>query len=82
MNDNDAGAHAAPSFTPLIDTAATAKLLGLAPITLAKMRVRGNGPPYVQLRRAVRYKPSAVMAWAEARVCRSTSDASTRKEAA
>lgn len=82
MNDNDVGTNALPSFNPLIDTVGAAKLLGLAPITLAKMRVRGDGPPYVQLGRAVRYKPEAVMAWAEARARRSTSDATARGKAA
>ena len=78
MNDNDNGAVAAPHFVPLIDTSGAAKLLGLAPITLAKLRLTGGGPPYVQLGRAVRYKPAEVMAWAEARARRSTSDAAVR----
>ncbi|MFG1383945.1 hypothetical protein [Xanthobacter versatilis] len=74
MQGNPNGATA-PAFTPLIDTAAAANLLGLAPISLAKMRVRGDGPPYVQLGRAVRYDPAVVMGWAAARTRRSTSAA-------
>ncbi|MEP9355992.1 helix-turn-helix domain-containing protein [Xanthobacter sp. KR7-65] len=75
MPSNDNSATGAPAFTPLIDTAAAAKLLGLAPISLAKMRVRGDGPPYVQLGRAIRYNPAAVMAWAASHTRRSTSEA-------
>lgn len=85
MPGNDNRATGAPAFTPLIDTAEAAKLLGLAAISLAKMRVRGDGPPYVQLGRAVRYDPAAVMAWATARTRRSTSEATVaaaREEAA
>lgn len=78
-NDNDS-APAAPEFTPLIDTAKAAELLGLARSTLEKMRVRGDGPPYIQLGRAcaVRYSPAAVTAWAAARTRRSTSEATVQ----
>lgn len=82
MNDNTPSVPGAPTFTPLVDTAEAARLLGLAPITLAKLRVRGDGPPYVQLGRAIRYKPEAVMTWAEGRARRSTSDATARGKAA
>lgn len=77
--DTLASARKPPSSGPqhesLIDTAAVAKLLGLAPISLAKMRLRGNGPPYMQLGRAIRYSPSEVLAWARSRTRRSTSEA-------
>jgi predicted DNA-binding transcriptional regulator AlpA len=39
-----------------------------------KMRVAGDGPPYVKLGRKVRYRPSAVDTWMAGLTRRSTSD--------
>lgn len=54
----------------------TAELLSLSPRTLEKMRVSGDGPPFIKLGRlrAVRYRESDLQAWIEGRVRRSTSD--------
>jgi predicted DNA-binding transcriptional regulator AlpA len=57
---------------PLIDTRAAARLLGLAEITLRMWRTEGNPdqPPYIRVgSKAVRYRPSAVAAWAASREC-------------
>ena len=55
-----------------------AKLLGLAPSTLAKLRLSGNGPVYCKLGRRVVYRREDLEAWLETRVARNTSDADAR----
>lgn len=42
--------------------------------TLQAWRVRGEGPPFVKLGRAVRYSPADVDHWIETRSRRHTSD--------
>jgi predicted DNA-binding transcriptional regulator AlpA len=52
-----------------------AQYLALAESTLAKMRLRGDGPRFVKAGpRAVTYRKVDLDAWLEARVRRSTSD--------
>lgn len=58
----------------LVDTAAGASHLGLAKSTLEKMRVRGDGPPFVKLGRAVRYRLIDLDGWAAAHIVGSTSE--------
>jgi hypothetical protein len=41
---------------------------------LAKARMRGDGPPYTKVRRAVRYSPSGLAQWLNSRQRRSTSE--------
>ena len=54
-------------------------MIGLAPRTLQKMRLRGDGPPHVQLTgRKVGYSVQVLREWVAARSVRSTSDASVR----
>jgi excisionase family DNA binding protein len=55
-----------------------AKLVGLAPSTLAKLRLSGNGPIYCKLGRRVVYRRDDLEAWLESRVARNTSDADAR----
>jgi predicted DNA-binding transcriptional regulator AlpA len=55
-----------------------AKMLGLAPSTLAKLRLSGNGPVYCKLGRRVVYRREALEVWLESRVARDTSDAQAR----
>jgi len=55
-----------------------AKILGLAPSTLAKLRLSGNGPVYCKLGRRVVYRQEDLEAWLESRVVRNTSDADAR----
>jgi predicted DNA-binding transcriptional regulator AlpA len=59
----------------LLFGAEMAYLLGLSVRTLESLRLRGDGPPYVKLGRAVRYNRLAGLEWAERRIRRSTSDA-------
>jgi hypothetical protein len=42
----------------LLNTSAAAKRLGVSQSFLAKARMRGDGPRYRKLRRAVRYAPA------------------------
>ncbi len=48
--------------------------IGIAPKTLANMRCRGDGPPYIKVGRLVRYRPSLTDAWLEERIRNSTSE--------
>jgi hypothetical protein len=55
-----------------------ASVLGLAPSTLAKLRLEGNGPVYCKLGRRVVYRPDDLAAWLETRIARDTADAGAR----
>jgi predicted DNA-binding transcriptional regulator AlpA len=55
-----------------------ARALGLAPSTLAKLRLSGNGPVYCKLGRRVVYRCQDLEAWLESRIARNTSDADAR----
>lgn len=51
-----------------IDTRQTARILGLAPITLHQMRARGGGPKFFRCgTRTVRYRLGDVLAYRDAR---------------
>lgn len=59
----------------LLDTPATANLLGVAPRTLEAWRMRGNGPPFITLSpRCVRYRLAEVERWLSNRTAASTSE--------
>jgi predicted DNA-binding transcriptional regulator AlpA len=56
-------------------TPEAAHYIALAESTLSKMRLTGDGPPFVKVGpRAVAYRRADLDAWLEARVRRSTSD--------
>lgn len=58
----------------LMDTQATAQLLGVQPRTLEAWRTRGHGPPFVTLSpRCVRYRLEEVERWLNNRTAESTS---------
>ncbi len=64
---------------PLTLTAGeAAKLVGLAPSTLAKLRLNGNGPTYCKLGRRVVYRPADLEEWLQSRTTHDTSDADAR----
>lgn len=68
--------HAIPAEQHLLDEKQAAKLLGLAPVTMQRARVRGDGPAFVKLGpRCIRYTHAALTAYANARTFRSTSEA-------
>lgn len=60
----------------LLFGAEMAYLLGLSVRTLESLRLRGGGPPYVKLGRAVRYNRRTGCEWAERQTRRSTSEPS------
>lgn len=51
-----------------------ANFLRLSSSWLAKARMRGDGPPYLKLGRAIRYRESALVQWMKSRVRLSTSE--------
>lgn len=61
-------------MTQLINEREAATLLGLSVKCLQGWRLRGGGPPFVKLGRAVRYEVPALEAFVQDAVRRSTSD--------
>ena len=60
---------------PCMRTPEAAKYVALAESTLTKMRLTGDGPPFVKVGlRAVAYRKADLDAWIAARVRHSTSD--------
>ena len=55
-------------------TAAAAAYIGSTKSTLEKMRVSGDGPPFMKLGRVVVYDTSDIDSWLASRRRRSTSD--------
>jgi predicted DNA-binding transcriptional regulator AlpA len=62
------------SIDPLLTPRAAAELLSVSESWLAKARMRGDGPPYVKVGRAVRYAQAAVLQWLKSRQHLSTSE--------
>jgi predicted DNA-binding transcriptional regulator AlpA len=64
-----------PAFHPdqYINDDDGARLLGISRSYLRQMRVKGNGPVYVKLGAAVRYRAGDLIAWAKSRATTSTS---------
>ncbi|WP_299436766.1 helix-turn-helix domain-containing protein [uncultured Rhodospira sp.] len=65
-----------------LTAADVAARLGISRSYLDQARVRGDGPPFVRIGRAVRYRWGAVIEWAEARAARSTSEPTPADRAA
>lgn len=57
----------------MLRTDDAAKLIGLSPSTLAKLRLTGGGPRYIKLGRAVIYDPADLETWLTAHRRSSTS---------
>ena len=62
------------SLTPLIDTTAAARLLGVSKSLLEKARVRASGPPFVRVSGLVRYDLALLRRWIAEQVRTSTAD--------
>ena len=58
----------------VLDTSETATHIRVSKPTLERWRVSGNGPPFVKLGKAVRYRRSDLDEWLASRVVRSTSE--------
>jgi excisionase family DNA binding protein len=67
-------AHVSIPPAPFLDTRQAAKLLQLSHRTLERWRLEGQGPVFVKMGGAVRYRMADLEAWAEAQLRRSTSD--------
>jgi predicted DNA-binding transcriptional regulator AlpA len=61
-----------PSF--LLTPKETASRLKVSTSWLAKARMRGDGPPYVQLGRAIRYSDAGIASWVKSHQRFSTSE--------
>ncbi len=61
-------------MTMAVDTKGAAERIGLAVKTLENMRTRGDGPRFLKLGRAVRYRLADLDAWMAERVMSSTSE--------
>ena len=71
----------------LLTAEQTAKSLGIAPITLACWRVRGQGPAFIkdnpnEKRSRVRYRAEDIERWQQQRRCHSTSEYHLKTEVA
>jgi hypothetical protein len=59
----------------IVDAKAAARVTGLAPATLAKLRCLGGGPAFLKLGRKVSYNRSDLIEWRDARRVRNTTEA-------
>jgi predicted DNA-binding transcriptional regulator AlpA len=64
---------AAPTII-LLTPKEAAKLLKVSTSWLAKARMRGDGPPYIRVGRAIRYSEVALLQWMKSRQRLSTSE--------
>lgn len=58
----------------MLRTQQAAQYLGLKPVTLEAWRVRGGGPVYIKLCKAVRYRQEDLDAYIESRTRKNTSE--------
>src|SRR5262245_9342610 len=72
------GRRAPTRFVACFDRRRGGQILGIAPSTLAKLRLSGNGPLYCKLGRRVVYRRQDLEVWLESRVAHNTSDADAR----
>lgn len=59
----------------LIDTTELARRIDVSEVTLARMRMQGDGPAFIRIGRSVRYRWEDVEAWLEKQTRHSTSEA-------
>ena len=62
------------SIERLLTPKEAAHLLRVSLSWLAKARMRGDGPPYIKIGRAVRYTEAALLQWMKSRQRLSTSE--------
>ena len=63
-----------PSTVKLLTPKEAAELLKVSLSWLAKARMRGDGPPFIKVGRAVRYTEAALHLWMKSRQRLSTSE--------
>jgi hypothetical protein len=66
---------------PLLDEAAASKILGVSTSWLAKGRVYGYGPEFIQIGRSIRYSPSGLLNYTAARTHKPSNKRNERKKA-
>ena len=54
-----------------------ADAIGISKSTLAKLRLKGDGPNYLTIGKAILYRPDDIEEWMARRVFKSTSEYST-----
>jgi len=62
-----------------VDEKKAADFLGLSPRTLQAWRVRGGGPRYAKIGKAVRYRKRELVAFQEAHTVSSTSEVAAQR---
>jgi predicted DNA-binding transcriptional regulator AlpA len=60
--------------SPVLTAKEAAKFLKLSLSWMAKARMRGDGPPYIQIGRSIRYAEAALIQWMKSRQRLSTSE--------
>ena len=76
MSSNSAQVGSPTAHIPVLLTSKeTAKHLKVSSSWLAKARMRGDGPPYIKMGRAIRYNEAAILQWVKSRQRLSTSEA-------
>jgi Helix-turn-helix domain len=68
-----------PDLDCALNEAQAAQILGLSVRTLQAWRVRGGGPPYVKVGRAVRYQRRVLAAFQEQHTVTSTTESDARE---
>lgn len=51
-----------------------AKIIGISKSTLAKLRLKGDGPKYLKIGKSILYRPQDIEEWMASRVFKSTSE--------
>ncbi|MAJ09567.1 helix-turn-helix domain-containing protein [Ponticaulis sp.] len=59
----------------LIDTTELARRIDVSEVTLARMRMQGDGPAFIRIGRSVKYRWEDVEAWLKKQTRHSTSEA-------
>jgi len=77
-NIDKAWSSPAATAATVVNETAAAQNLGLAVSTIQKLRLRGGGPKFLKLGRAVRYRVADLESWLDARVLGSTSEQASR----
>jgi predicted DNA-binding transcriptional regulator AlpA len=73
-SESDAPVREASRSDPLLTPKEAARFMRVSESWLAKARMRGDGPPYVQIGRAIRYQQSDLITYIRSRRRQSTSE--------
>jgi predicted DNA-binding transcriptional regulator AlpA len=65
---------------PLLSTEEAAQILDVSPSWLAKARMRGDGPEYVQIGRAIRYSRTSLLRFMAERTRKTTNKRKSHKK--